>query len=572
MPDQQPRSDSGPRPSIDPEPFALSDGRSSPFDWLVRTGLPLLLLVFMVSLSLLLWRRERSRYADELTRETRTTGERLEQRIERVLDSRTRQLQLLAMESRTLDVENFRTAAEASADIIPSCNYLAWFDAQGKILFHFTPRLPGSPRQPATGGATYPVTDIIPDWNKVWLAAQQSSAPLITRPYSRPGAGTVFGVVVSAFSSTSPPSFAGAALCEVKLEEMVASAIDSQARQQFEVRIDYSRRLLFASSPEAAIDGSEPNEAVIPVRLPQMFWTLHIRPLASQLVAGQHTANWMLAIGIVSSCVIALGILQAHLYRRRDLQQARAYANTMEKLHRIVAAISAKLGSGEDVLHQLALAAGQLLQMSKTAILVVEQPPGQQASAADIPIDISTMDDEKIMFRMVACTGWDNTMVGQRFPLSSFRTARAAVREKHVVAVDDARNSEVQWATVGNVTFRSILQIPLLIEGRVIGLMTLGDERPHQFTSDERRLAQLWAHRPPSRLPMPSCIIRRSSRCVQRKHCSNSASACRRSPPLSTPSPRLMAPSARSSSSCPGSSVSICAVCCSPLKFKVNSS
>lgn len=54
VPDQQPRSDSGPRPSIDPEPFALSDGRSSPFDWLVRTGLPLLLLVFMVSLSLLL--------------------------------------------------------------------------------------------------------------------------------------------------------------------------------------------------------------------------------------------------------------------------------------------------------------------------------------------------------------------------------------------------------------------------------------------------------------------------------------------------------------------------------------
>ena len=172
-------------------------------------------------------------------------------------------------------------------------------------------------------------------------------------------------------------------------------------------------------------------------------------------------------------------ILQARRYHQGKLEQARGYGDALERLQSVSAAISARLGSGDDVLNELASAAGELIGMSRVAVAVREPTESGDAEGSSV--------------RFVATIGWPDGVVGDATLFSaSLETIRTAIEEKRTIVIGDTMNTDLPTAMLREHQLRSVIQIPLLIEGRVIGLMSLTDERPRIFTEAELRLAHLW--------------------------------------------------------------------------------
>jgi PAS domain S-box-containing protein len=81
-----------------------------------------------------------------------------------------------------------------------------------------------------------------------------------------------------------------------------------------------------------------------------------------------------------------------------------------------------------------------------------------------------------------------------RIPFGVGFAGRVAA-EKAPVCIDDVDRAEVFNPLLREKGIRSLLGVPLLVEGRVVGVLHVGTLTPHQFAEDDTRLLQLVADR-----------------------------------------------------------------------------
>jgi len=81
-----------------------------------------------------------------------------------------------------------------------------------------------------------------------------------------------------------------------------------------------------------------------------------------------------------------------------------------------------------------------------------------------------------------------------RIPVGAGFAGRVAA-SKGPVRIDDVETADILNPLLKQKGIRSLLGVPLLVEGRVIGVMHVGRFTSHQFTGDDTRLLQLVADR-----------------------------------------------------------------------------
>jgi GAF domain-containing protein/anti-sigma regulatory factor (Ser/Thr protein kinase) len=172
----------------------------------------------------------------------------------------------------------------------------------------------------------------------------------------------------------------------------------------------------------------------------------------------------------------ALAIEHAQLFEReREARVAAERASArLEALSRITDAALAYLPQ-EDLLTELLYRTSDILNSDTAAILLLE-PNGQ-------------------FLRARAAKGVEEEVEqGVRIPMGR-GFAGCIASERRAVFIEDVDHADILNPILREKGIRSLLGVPLLIEGRVTGVLHVGTLTPRIFTPDDRDLLQLAADR-----------------------------------------------------------------------------
>jgi GAF domain-containing protein/anti-sigma regulatory factor (Ser/Thr protein kinase) len=172
----------------------------------------------------------------------------------------------------------------------------------------------------------------------------------------------------------------------------------------------------------------------------------------------------------------AIGIDRAQLYDRERAARAEAEESmrTLRGLQRITDAALAYLGL-EDLLEQLLQRVADILETDTVAILL--------------------LDDDGRVLRARAAHGIEEEVEqGVRIPFGKGFAGRVAA-ERRPIAIPDLDAADVVNPILREKGIRSLLGVPLLVEGRVTGVLHVGTLVPRTFTTEDEHLLQLAADR-----------------------------------------------------------------------------
>ncbi|WP_205346953.1 PP2C family protein-serine/threonine phosphatase [Pseudonocardia broussonetiae] len=154
-----------------------------------------------------------------------------------------------------------------------------------------------------------------------------------------------------------------------------------------------------------------------------------------------------------------------------------APSEDLERMRRIEALLDGDLGhlSVEDLLRALVTRLGAVLDVDTVAVLLLDPSGGHLIATAAHGID-------------------EEVQQGVRIPLGAGFAGRIAAEKRPVIL------EEVSPATVRNPLLvrrgiRSLLGVPLLVEGDVLGVLHVGTLTPRRFTDEDAGLLQLVADR-----------------------------------------------------------------------------
>lgn len=210
------------------------------------------------------------------------------------------------------------------------------------------------------------------------------------------------------------------------------------------------------------------------VRVANRSWFLRVVPREASSPGVGLRSSWVLWLGVPAAVFVTLLLSRLLAYRRRQVIETKKYVAALESLSEISTAVSGKLGAGRQILDQLAESARQLLQMQRSGVALVDETTGNleiYALAGDVP-----------------------TSARRRFPLSEVPATRRCVDGGELIMEGDmlaADAGDVNRAILTEFDARSVVMIPLHVEGKCLGMMALSGSRPRDFSETDRRLARL---------------------------------------------------------------------------------
>ncbi len=80
---------------------------------------------------------------------------------------------------------------------------------------------------------------------------------------------------------------------------------------------------------------------------------------------------------------------------------------------------------------------------------------------------------------------------GRADPASGAASPGRIAAERRAIAIEDVDHADILNPILREKGIRSLLGVPLLVEGRAIGVLHVGSLTPRRFTADERDLLQL---------------------------------------------------------------------------------
>jgi GAF domain-containing protein/anti-sigma regulatory factor (Ser/Thr protein kinase) len=172
----------------------------------------------------------------------------------------------------------------------------------------------------------------------------------------------------------------------------------------------------------------------------------------------------------------ALAIDRAELFRqeRAARQEAEAATQRLQSLLRVTDAALAYLPQDE-LLRELLERVAEVLRSDTAAFLL--------------------LDDEGRFLHARAAKGIEEEVEqGVRIPVGGGFAGRIAAFRR-AITIDDVDHADILNPILREKGIRSLLGVPLLIEGRVIGVLHVGSLVPRRFTDEDRDLLQLVADR-----------------------------------------------------------------------------
>ena len=202
----------------------------------------------------------------------------------------------------------------------------------------------------------------------------------------------------------------------------------------------------------------------------RVLGVLHVGSLVPRRFTEEESALLQLAADRA-----ALAIAQATLYQQERAARERAEAATrqLQSLQRVTDAALAYLPQ-DDLLSELLRRVAEIVRADTAAILLLgadgrELHPraakGIEAGERSAPVP-----------------------VGRGF-------AGRIAADRRAVRIDDVSRAEILNPVLRERGIRSLLGVPLLVEGRVLGVLHVGSLAPRRFTDEDRELLQLAADR-----------------------------------------------------------------------------
>ncbi|MGA2583121.1 MAG: GAF domain-containing protein [Tepidisphaeraceae bacterium] len=188
-------------------------------------------------------------------------------------------------------------------------------------------------------------------------------------------------------------------------------------------------------------------------------------------LAGRMWPIWTAATTAVLLAVGSQYIIMRLLSNRRIARYTRA----LEMVAETSAAILGSIGHSTEIWHRLASEARTLTGAKMSSIVVLS-------------------DDGKYV-RFIACNGVIPTLEGSTLPLGSMPSVQKCVDKRVPVNVPDTEKEFplINRAMARQYDVRSMLQVPLMVGERIIGVMMLGSERKNCFDATAARVAELWS-------------------------------------------------------------------------------
>ena len=172
----------------------------------------------------------------------------------------------------------------------------------------------------------------------------------------------------------------------------------------------------------------------------------------------------------------ALAIAHGRAYEaeQQAREEARKALLRLSALQRVSDAALAYLPL-DDLLGELLDRIAEILRTDTAAILMLDEHAGELVARAAKGIE-------------------EEVEAGVRIPLGKGFAGRIAA-ERRPVVIDDVDHADILNPILRDKGIRSLLGVPLLVEGRVIGVLHVGTLRPWQFTAGDRDLLRLAADR-----------------------------------------------------------------------------
>ena len=170
----------------------------------------------------------------------------------------------------------------------------------------------------------------------------------------------------------------------------------------------------------------------------------------------------------------ALAIEQARLYGRERLARiaAERAALRLQSLQRVTDAALAYL-SEEDLLEELLRRISDIMEIDTVAILLLEGEALHARAAKGIEEEVEQ---------------------GVRIPLGRGFAGRIAA-ERRAITIPDVDHADILNPILREKGIKSLLGVPLIVQGTVLGVLHVGSLTPRDFTDDDRDLLQLAADR-----------------------------------------------------------------------------
>jgi len=144
----------------------------------------------------------------------------------------------------------------------------------------------------------------------------------------------------------------------------------------------------------------------------------------------------------------------------------------LESLQRVTDAALAYL-TEDELLDELLLRVAQILEVDTAAILLLEGDRLHARAAKGIEEEVEQ---------------------GVQIPLGAGFAGRVAA-ERRAVTIFDVDHADIYNPILREKGIKSLLGVPLLAQGRVIGVLHVGSLTPREFSDDDRDLLQLAADR-----------------------------------------------------------------------------
>ena len=201
----------------------------------------------------------------------------------------------------------------------------------------------------------------------------------------------------------------------------------------------------------------------------RVIGVLHVGSLVTREFTGDETELLQLA---ADRAALAIEYTRLFHHERAAREAAETASQRLEALQRVTDAALAYL-SEEELLQELLLRVSDVLHVDTVAILLVQGDELHARAAKGIEEEVEQ---------------------GVRIPVGRGFAGRIA-KERRPITILDVDHADVLNPILREKGIRSLLGVPLLVEGRVIGVLHVGSLVTREFTAGETELLQLAADR-----------------------------------------------------------------------------
>lgn len=417
--------------------------------WRVAYLLPVALFMVLCLLVVAFWRAELRHKRQNINSELMVTISQLTRRTQQAVDDRARPLRRLARQRAMGDLESraeFNTEAELVMAEIPSYRSI---------------RMVTDPtNEPQEAAKVYrrALAEEVAGNRGVMVELSQSTEILIGVPVVQ---------------STPRRAVLGVVMGQMKLEPILRMIMDVTQQERYEIVLLGSDGQVLYRAGQAAWgwEGDRQPLEVLGVR-----WWMQLKPSTAFIAASTSRPSWLvLPGGLGLSLLISLAAGQWSVQRRRHERETRSHIEALGRLSELSAAISAKLGSGPEIIDQLARAARELMGMDTSIVGIA--------------------DANRKLIHVVATVGVNSVGKGD-YILDTAPGIRHSLQTGQIVIIEDSEKVKelVNADEMRRLGVRSALELPLRIESRVIGILVLGCGRPRVFDESQIHLARLLAN------------------------------------------------------------------------------